>query len=67
MDATPATSLLIERTWPFANVFSGVLAQPVIAIGNFDGVHLGHLAVMNEAKALSAKLERPLVALTFEP
>lgn len=36
-----------------------------IALGNFDGVHLGHLAVLRAAHA--ARPELKLGALTFEP
>jgi len=41
----------------------------VIAIGNFDGVHRGHRAVLAGAKAIAMKGEtaRPLGVLTFEP
>jgi riboflavin kinase/FMN adenylyltransferase len=39
----------------------------VVAIGNFDGVHRGHAAVIRHAKALAEKLGQPCVALTFEP
>ena len=35
------------------------------AIGNFDGVHLGHRAVIDEARA--AAPNAPLAVLTFEP
>ena len=30
----------------------------VIAIGNFDGLHLGHQAVINEAKKISLNLKK---------
>ncbi|MFN7633286.1 MAG: riboflavin biosynthesis protein RibF, partial [Acetobacteraceae bacterium] len=36
-----------------------------LAIGNFDGVHLGHAAVLRAAHA--ARPDLPLAALTFEP
>lgn len=36
-----------------------------IALGNFDGVHLGHVAVLRAAHA--ARPDLPLAALTFEP
>jgi len=39
----------------------------VAAIGNFDGVHRGHMAVIERAKALAEKLGLPCVVLTFEP
>ncbi|MGO1385426.1 MAG: bifunctional riboflavin kinase/FAD synthetase [Arachnia sp.] len=38
--------------------------KTVVAIGNFDGVHLGHQSVLKQAMALS---ELPLVAITFWP
>lgn len=43
------------------------LAGPVVAIGNFDGVHRGHRAVIEQARELAARLGRPLAVLTFEP
>lgn len=39
----------------------------VAAIGNFDGLHRGHVAVIERAKVLAKKLHRPCVILTFEP
>ena len=39
----------------------------VVAIGNFDGVHLGHRAVLDEALACASVLGIPAVVLTFEP
>ncbi|MFG1413088.1 bifunctional riboflavin kinase/FAD synthetase [Xanthobacter sp. VTT E-85241] len=43
------------------------IARPVLAIGNFDGVHRGHRAVINAALAMAQTLGRPAAALTFEP
>ncbi|MEL6921302.1 MAG: bifunctional riboflavin kinase/FAD synthetase [Pseudomonadota bacterium] len=37
----------------------------VVAIGNFDGVHLGHQSVLNSA--LQSSVSGPRIALTFEP
>jgi len=37
------------------------------AIGNFDGVHLGHRSVIDIARAAGAKINAPLGILTFEP
>jgi riboflavin kinase/FMN adenylyltransferase len=43
------------------------LAGAVVAIGNFDGIHRGHVAVIRRAEALAERLERPCAVLTFEP
>ena len=39
----------------------------VVAIGNFDGVHLGHQGLIGEAGAIAKGLGAPLGVLTFEP
>ena len=43
------------------------LPRPVIAIGNFDGVHRGHRAVIGTAMERAAAMHRPAAVLTFEP
>ena len=43
------------------------LRGAVVAIGNFDGVHRGHRAVIATAHERAAQLGRPAAALTFEP
>jgi len=43
------------------------LHHAVVAIGNFDGVHLGHRAVIDTAIAQARKIHKPAAALTFEP
>lgn len=42
-------------------------SAPVVAIGNFDGVHLGHQALLAAGQNLAVMQNRPLVAVTFEP
>lgn len=37
------------------------------AIGNFDGVHLGHQGVIDLARAAAAQADAPLGVVTFEP
>ncbi|HWQ93999.1 MAG TPA: bifunctional riboflavin kinase/FAD synthetase [Gammaproteobacteria bacterium] len=39
----------------------------VATIGNFDGVHLGHQAVLGQLAEKSAELGLPSVVVTFEP
>ncbi len=43
------------------------LRGPVVAIGNFDGVHRGHQAVVANAAALADELGVPLGVIIFEP
>lgn len=39
----------------------------VVAIGNFDGVHLGHQAVIGLAREIAHQMHCKLLVLTFEP
>jgi riboflavin kinase / FMN adenylyltransferase len=43
------------------------LKGAVLAIGNFDGVHRGHQAVLNEAKRIALAERRRAGAVVFEP
>jgi riboflavin kinase/FMN adenylyltransferase len=38
-----------------------------VAIGNFDGVHRGHAALVAEVRRQADKLGAPAIALTFDP
>jgi len=44
-----------------------VLRGAVVAMGNFDGVHRGHRAVIAAARKHAANLGKPAAVLTFEP
>ena len=44
-----------------------VLQGAVVAIGNFDGVHRGHQALIAQARALAGERRSPLAVLAFEP
>ena len=43
------------------------LRGAVVALGNFDGFHLGHQAVVSRAIALGFHLRRPVIVATFDP
>jgi len=48
-------------------IAGGPLAGAVVAIGNFDGVHRGHRAVIGAALKRAKALGRKAAALTFTP
>lgn len=41
--------------------------QGVVTIGNFDGVHRGHQALINKVKSRAKALHVPSILITFEP
>lgn len=43
------------------------LTGAVAAIGNFDGVHLGHRRLVENVRAAAREIGRPAAVLTFEP
>jgi riboflavin kinase/FMN adenylyltransferase len=43
------------------------LACPALTIGNFDGVHLGHRALLASARKAADRLGGDAVAMTFDP
>jgi riboflavin kinase / FMN adenylyltransferase len=54
---------VIRDTTPAAAIPKGM----VVAMGNFDGVHLGHRAVIDAALRMGQAHGRPALAVTFEP
>src|ERR1700720_3301537 len=54
---------VIRDTSPPASTPKGM----VVAMGNFDGVHLGHRAVIDAARRMGLAHGRPAFAVTFEP
>jgi riboflavin kinase/FMN adenylyltransferase len=55
--------IVIRDTMPAAAIPKG----SVVAMGNFDGVHLGHRAVIAAALQMARTHGRPALAVTFEP
>jgi riboflavin kinase / FMN adenylyltransferase len=45
----------------------GAASGAVVTIGNFDGVHRGHLQLIERTRTLAAELGARPVALTFDP
>ena len=43
------------------------ISKSVVAIGNFDGVHLGHQKVLEQAYIRKKKNKLKLIVITFEP
>ena len=54
---------VIRDSDPPASTLKGM----VVAMGNFDGVHLGHRAVIDAALRMGEAHGRPAFAVTFEP
>ena len=54
---------VIRDTTPAAEIPRGA----VVAMGNFDGVHLGHRAVIDAALRMGRAHGKPAFAITFEP
>lgn len=46
---------------------TGVLRNPVMTIGNFDGVHLGHRELFRRVVTRAAEHDGDAVVLTFDP
>jgi riboflavin kinase/FMN adenylyltransferase len=55
------------RMWHSLDEVPPDLPRSVVMVGNFDGVHRGHQAVVQRARALAVSREGPVVALIFDP
>ena len=63
-EASPTHPFIVARDQgPAIDLLRGA----VVAIGNFDGVHRGHQAVIQAALDRARATHRPAAALTFEP
>ena len=43
------------------------LRRPVVTIGSFDGVHLGHRALLSRITELAQEIDGESVVVTFDP
>src|SRR3978361_173662 len=59
---TPGFTVIRDTTPP-----AEIPREAVVAMGNFDGVHLGHRAVIEAALQMGRAHGRPALAVTFEP
>jgi riboflavin kinase/FMN adenylyltransferase len=78
---SPVAGAFLHTTVPysFGEVYSSMnilydlnelkepLKNPVLTIGNFDGVHKGHLVLFDKVKARAKAIEGQSVVMTFEP
>jgi riboflavin kinase/FMN adenylyltransferase len=62
----PAAGFVVARG-PAPEIDGGPLHGAVLAVGNFDGVHRGHRAVIAAARRRAEALGRKTAALTFTP
>src|ERR1700750_3290390 len=58
------TGLTVTRDTPPTGA---IPKRSVVAMGNFDGVHLGHRAVIGAALEMARRHGVPAFAVTFEP
>ena len=64
--STGATSLIMRiiRDYQYVNADD---TNAVAAIGNFDGVHLGHQSVLKKVRSIAKNLNASVGVVTFEP
>ena len=63
----PARAFTVLRGAAAPAAAPGALKRAVVALGNFDGVHRGHRAVIGAAASRAASLGVPAAVMTFEP
>ncbi len=63
-DATPNS--IVTQLVPLARITASVRGGAV-SIGNFDGVHVGHAALLRRVRRMADRVGGPAVAVAFDP
>jgi riboflavin kinase/FMN adenylyltransferase len=56
--------MMVEHIWSLSSI---QLKNACLTIGTFDGIHLGHQAILNNLRAGAHAVRAPAVVLTFHP
>ncbi len=59
--------LLMKIIRSLGDISKSGLVNPVLTLGNFDGVHLGHQAIFKQVVARALETGGSSAAFTFEP
>jgi phosphoribosyl 1,2-cyclic phosphate phosphodiesterase len=65
--AQPAPFELFSSSPAWANRHSASRCGSTLAVGNFDGIHLGHQAILSASVARAREINAKATALTFDP
>jgi riboflavin kinase/FMN adenylyltransferase len=65
--AAPSSLATFNSTADWGACYSPLGRGSVLAIGNFDGIHLGHQAILRAAVSRSHDINAIATALTFDP
>ena len=52
---------------PAESATTATQPRRVVAVGNFDGVHIGHAAIIAQLRQMASRLSAEAVVLTFDP
>jgi riboflavin kinase/FMN adenylyltransferase len=66
-ESTPTSVLAFASPEQWAAHYAPSGRGSVLAIGNFDGIHLGHQAILRAAAQRAARTKDVATALTFDP
>ncbi len=68
LDLTPQTYFLLMGTYfSDINQITKPLKAPVLTIGNFDGIHLGHQSLIQKVRERAKAIKGTPMVITFHP